>query len=118
MAQLVDGTDNVFVFAVKPDSVRAAQNQQQVDDMLTESLALQYTQINDFIEELRNNHADSPEIIQYGTLMKHLQGECALHLSALAAAGVLALQKANEQIAEMQEKIDYQQNELDYWSNR
>ena len=63
MAQKVDGHDNVFVLGIKPDKVVPAQSQEQVDDMLTESLALQLTQVNDFLDELRINHADKPEII-------------------------------------------------------
>lgn len=93
MAQKVDGTDNVYVLGIKPNKVVPAQSQEQVDDMLTESMALQYTQVNDFLDELRNNHSEKPEIIQYGTLMKHLQSECVFHLSALAAGAILLLQQ-------------------------
>ena len=100
MAQLVDGTDNVFVLGIKPHAVVPAQDQAQVDDMLTESLALQYTQIDDFLLELAENHSNKEEIIKYGSLMKHLQSECVFHLSALAAAAIIALQKERDQIAE------------------
>lgn len=118
MAQKVDGTDNVFVLGIKPDKVVPAQSQEQVDDMLTESLALQLTQVNDFLDELRINHADKPEIIQYGTLMKHLQAECVFHLSALAAGAILALQTERAELTEAREKIKEQYEELRYWSNR
>lgn len=89
----IPGHDNVFVIGVKPDApVMPATTQDQVDDMLTESLAIQYTQIEDFVADLRRR-ADMPEIINYGTLMKHLQQECVFHLSALAAGAILMIEK-------------------------
>lgn len=53
MAQLMDGTDNVFVLGfTKDDEILPAATPEAVDDMLETSLAIQLTQIDDFIEEL------------------------------------------------------------------
>lgn len=96
MAQKVDGTDNVYVLAVKGDGVHPAQSQEQIDDMLTESMALQLTQIDDFVAELYKL-TDKPEIINYASLMKHLQSECVFHLSALASAAIVQLAKERKE---------------------
>lgn len=95
MAQLMDGTDNVYVLGVKDDGVIPATTPDAVDDMLETSLALQLTQINDFIEEL-GVHEGRAETLVYGSFMKHLQGECVFHLSALAAAAIMELKKARK----------------------
>ena len=99
MAQKVDGTDNVYVLAVKGDGVHPAQSQEQIDDMLTESMALQLTQIDDFVAELYKL-TDKPEIINYASLMKHLQSECVFHLSALASAAIVQLAKERKDARE------------------
>ena len=96
MAKKVDGTDNVFVLGVNPGKpVIRAQNQNQVDSMLSASLDIQRQQINDFVEDIRALD-DSADIEIYGSLMKHLQQECVLHLSALAAAALMEIRELRE----------------------
>ena len=58
------GHDNVFVLGVgEPDQpVIPATTPEQVDSMLEESLALQYTQISDLVADLRRL-GDRPELI-------------------------------------------------------
>jgi hypothetical protein len=93
MAEKVDGTDNVYVLGVKADNqIIPARTQEQVDDMLTESLAIQLTQVSDFVADLVRL-GDRPDIINYGSLMKHLQQECVFHLSALAAAAIIRVRE-------------------------
>lgn len=91
MAKKVDGTDNVYVLGVGPEhEVIPAVSPEMVDEMLETSLAIQYTQIEDFLVELARL-GDRPETTNYGSLMKHLQQECVFHLSALAAAAILQI---------------------------
>lgn len=100
MAQLMDGTDNVFVLGfTKDDEILPAATPEAVDDMLETSLAIQLTQIDDFIEEL-GTHSGKAETMVYGSFMKHLQGECVFHLSALAAAAIMQLKKERDQVRE------------------
>lgn len=99
MADKVDGTDNVYVLGVKSGhDIIPAVTPEQVDDMLTESMAIQYTTIDDFVEDLKR-FSERPNIINYGALMKHLQQECVFHLSALSAAAII-------KISEMQDELD------------
>lgn len=94
------GHDNVFVLGVgEPDQpVIPATTPEQADSMLEESLALQYTQISDLVADLRRL-GDRPELINYGSLMKHLQGECVFHLSALASAAILRIRELEDKIS-------------------
>ena len=129
MADKVDGTDNVYVLGVKePVGVIPAVTPDQVDEMLKTSLAIQFEQINDFVEDLAD-YADRPEHVNYGSLMKHLQSECVLHLSALAAAAILAVdaerklreqveEHANREIESLTQTIRDKDEDLRYWSNR
>lgn len=118
MAQLMDGTDNVYVLGfAEENKIVPAVTPDAVDDMLETSLALQLTQINDFVEEL-GEHEGKAETLVYGSFMKHLQGECVFHLSALAAAAIMELKRAREENLELHGKIAEQDRELSYWANR
>lgn len=96
MAELVDGTDNVFVLGVKDgNTVIPATTTEMVNDMLTESMAIQLTTIDDFVTDLAQfAHLDDPT--NYGALMKHLQQECVFHLSALAAAAIITIRNERQ----------------------
>lgn len=85
--------------------------------MLEESLALQYTQISDLVADLRRL-GDQPELINYGSLMKHLQGECVFHLSALASAAILRIRDLEDKISKLEEEIkDRKHIEVTNWQS-
>lgn len=121
----IDGTDNVYVLGVKDSgTIIPPQTQEQVDALLRESLDIQSTQIDDFLGDL-TRLGDRPDIVNYGSLMKHLQTECVFHLSALASAALLRIQDLTKQLEdvdqaliECEDKIKEKDNEIRYWSNR
>ena len=118
MAEKVGGTDNVFVLGVKPDGpVIPGRTQEQVDEMLSTSLEIQKEQINDFLTDLEK-YSRRPDIVNYASLMKHLQSECVVHLSALASAAIIQLADNKAEMQIMEEKIQDQEADLRYWSNR
>lgn len=118
MSKKIEGTDNVYVLGVKDKfEIMPAQTQEQVDAMLTASLDIQKKQIEDFLGDLARL-GDRPDIVNYGSLMKHLQQECVLHLSALAAASILRIRDLESQLDDANEKIADQAEDLRYWSNR
>lgn len=90
MGKKLDGTDNVYVLGVKGDTDPPipAMTTEQIDEMLKESLSVQYLQIKDFVGDIEAM-GDKPDHVVYGSLMRYLQQECVLHLSALAAAAVM-----------------------------
>ncbi len=121
----IDGTDNVYVLGVKDSgTIIPPQTQEQVDALLRESLDIQNAQIDDFLGDL-TRLGDRPDIVNYGSLMKHLQTECVFHLSALASAALLRIQDLTKQLEdvdqaliECEDKIKEKDNEIRYWSNR
>ena len=92
------GQENVFVMGVRGDEFVPAVTPEQIDEMLKESLGIQREQINDFVRDMRENPELSKmnDIETYGSLMRHLQGQCAVHLSALAAAAIMRIRDYEE----------------------
>ena len=121
----MEGTDNVYVLGVKEGGqFIPPASQEQVDEMLKESLGIQREQINDFLGDLARL-GDLPDIQLYGSLMKHLQSECVFHLSAYGAAATLRIAELTEQLESvdqelirLQEKVQEQESDLNYWANR
>ena len=117
MAEKLPGTENVYVIGFRDDHLVRPMTPGQIDEMLTESLALQETQIDDFVRDL-GTYSYRDEIINFGSLMRHLQSECSVHLSALAAAAIIKISELTADLKDKEDQISEMESQLNYWANR